>query len=134
MSGFMINRISGMGHSPVSGVPQKRQEVAHSTSRSMSGDVGFGVTHSENSGEPIIGENVLERNLGTQFEAMFLRQVLETMLPSNASAVFGKGTAGDAWRSMLADNLSMALAERDFLGLSGAAGLQPGHTHESASG
>lgn len=51
------------------------------------------------------------------FEAMFLRQTLESILPSGADAVFGTGTAGGVWRSMLADHVSAVLAERGVLSL-----------------
>lgn len=55
---------------------------------------------------------------GKEFEAMFLRQTLESILPDSKSAVFGGGTAGSMWRSMLADRVSGVLAERGVLGLS----------------
>lgn len=58
--------------------------------------------------------------VGVQFEAMFLRQVLEDMLPKNANNVFGSGTAGGIWRSMLAEHLANSLADRNILGLAGA--------------
>lgn len=51
------------------------------------------------------------------FEAMFLRQALESMLPDSDNAVFGGGTAGGMWRSMLADRVSGVLAERGVLGM-----------------
>jgi len=38
----------------------------------------------------------------TQFESMMLSSFVGEMLPKDASAVFGQGTAGDMWRSMLA--------------------------------
>ncbi len=52
------------------------------------------------------------------FEAMFLRQTLEDILPSQDSGAFGTGSAGGIWRSMMADQLSSILAERNILGLS----------------
>ena len=55
---------------------------------------------------------------GKEFEAMFLRQTLESILPDSKNAVFGGGTAGSMWRSMLADRVSGVLAERGVLGLS----------------
>jgi Rod binding domain-containing protein len=58
-----------------------------------------------------------DSNVGVQFEAMVLRQVLEDMLPKDASSVFGEGTAGNVWRSMLAENLANAMASRNILGL-----------------
>lgn len=56
--------------------------------------------------------------VGKDFEAMFLRQTLESILPESDNAVFGGGTAGSMWRSMLADRVSGVLAERGVLGIS----------------
>lgn len=55
---------------------------------------------------------------GKDFEAMFLRQTLESILPDSDNAIFGGGTAGGMWRSMLADRVSGVLAERGVLGIS----------------
>lgn len=55
---------------------------------------------------------------GKDFEAMFLRQTLESILPDADNSVFGGGTAGGMWRSMLADRVSGVLAERGVLGIS----------------
>ena len=53
--------------------------------------------------------------VGNDFEAMFLRQTLENILPSGESTIFGTGTAGGIWRSMLADCVSAVIAQRgDF--------------------
>lgn len=134
MSDFRINRMSGMDYSPVAGVPQKRHEVAHVFSHTMSDEVGIAAAQSVSIAETSMGGNGLERDLGTQFEAMFLRQVLETMLPNKANHVFGNGTAGEIWRSMLAENLSIVLADSNLLGLSGSVAAPPRHRHENSSG
>ena len=42
---------------------------------------------------------------------------LESILPDGDNAVFGGGTAGGMWRSMLADRVSGVLAERGALGI-----------------
>jgi peptidoglycan hydrolase FlgJ len=53
--------------------------------------------------------------VGNDFEAMFLRQTLENILPSGESTIFGTGPAGGIWRSMLADCVSAVIAQRgDF--------------------
>lgn len=52
------------------------------------------------------------------FEAVFLRQAIEEMLPKDAAGIFGGGTGGDIWRSMMADEISKVLAERGILDLS----------------
>ena len=50
------------------------------------------------------------------FEAMILRPLLDAALPSG-EAVFGTGTAGDTWRSMLIDTLARDWAEQGSLGI-----------------
>jgi flagellar protein FlgJ len=53
----------------------------------------------------------------TQFEAMMLSPLVGEMLPKDASNVFGSGTAGDMWRSMLAEQVSQQIAKSGKLGL-----------------
>ena len=54
----------------------------------------------------------------TQFEAMMLNSFVGELLPKDASSVFGQGTAGDMWRSMLAEQVAksgkLGLARRLF--------------------
>jgi peptidoglycan hydrolase FlgJ len=47
----------------------------------------------------------------TQFEAMMLNSFVGEILPKDASIVFGQGTAGDMWRSMLAEQVSLQIAK-----------------------
>lgn len=69
-----------------------------------------------------VGDRSAAGHLGAtaakDFEGMFLRQTLESMLPHSESGVYGKGTAAGIWRSMLADQMSGVLAEAKVLGLS----------------
>jgi peptidoglycan hydrolase FlgJ len=53
----------------------------------------------------------------TQLEAFVLQSFIETMLPSNAQGFFGKGTAGEVWKSMLAEKLGTQIASSGQLGL-----------------
>jgi peptidoglycan hydrolase FlgJ len=53
----------------------------------------------------------------TQFEAMMLNSLVGEILPKDASIVFGQGTAGDMWRSMLAEQVSLQIAKSGKLGL-----------------
>lgn len=52
-----------------------------------------------------------------KFEAFVLQMFVETMLPQNASDVFGKGTAGTIWRSMLAEQLGNEMAKGNGIGI-----------------
>ena len=54
----------------------------------------------------------------TEFEAMLINSFVGEMLPKNAGAVFGEGTAGDVWRSMLSEQIAQQLAKSGALGLS----------------
>jgi len=52
-----------------------------------------------------------------KFEAFVLQMFVETMLPQDANDVFGKGTAGTVWRSMLAEQLSNEMAKGNGIGI-----------------
>lgn len=52
-----------------------------------------------------------------QFEAFVLQTFVESMLPQEASAVFGKGNAGSIWKSMLAEQLGAQLAKAGGIGI-----------------
>jgi peptidoglycan hydrolase FlgJ len=59
-----------------------------------------------------------------QLEAVVMQTFIQSMLPKNAKHVFGKGLAGDVWRSMLAEKLANELARSGQVGL--ASRLQAG--------
>jgi flagellar protein FlgJ len=54
-------------------------------------------------------------------EQLVLRNLVETMLPKDSESLFGHGTAGDVWKSMLADVLSKDIGQSMDLGLGKAA-------------
>lgn len=60
-----------------------------------------------------------------KFEAFFLQNAVESMLPKNAENVFGSGTAGDVWRSMLAEQIAAEIARGMKFGI--AEQLAGGH-------
>lgn len=51
------------------------------------------------------------------FEAMALSTFVETMLPGDAESVFGSGTAGNVWRSMLAEQVAGEIAKAGGIGI-----------------
>jgi len=53
----------------------------------------------------------------TDFQAVILTTMVEQMLPAKADHVFGSGTAGSVWRSMLAEKIAAQMAQKDVLGL-----------------
>jgi Rod binding domain-containing protein len=50
-------------------------------------------------------------------EAFFLKDMIESIMPKNANSVFGKGTAGDMWKSMLAEQIANQVAKTSPLGI-----------------
>lgn len=71
-----------------------------------------------------------------QFEAFVLQNFVESMLPKDAESVFGGGTAGSMWKSMLAEKLGMELAKSGQLGIaqmiaSARTGAQPDQSDNS---
>jgi flagellar protein FlgJ len=53
-----------------------------------------------------------------EFETMLVNSFVGEMLPKDAGSVFGEGTAGDMWRSMLSEQISRQIARSGALGLS----------------
>jgi len=64
-----------------------------------------------------------------QFEAFVLQSFVQSMLPKNATNVYGRGTAGEVWRSMLAEKIGEELARSGQVGiaqrLAASGGRQP---------
>lgn len=52
-----------------------------------------------------------------KFEAMVLQSFIKPMLPSDADAVYGGGTAGEMWKSLLARQMGDVLAARGGIGI-----------------
>jgi flagellar protein FlgJ len=57
------------------------------------------------------------RDVYRKFEAFILQMFVESMLPQDASEVFGKGTAGTVWRSMLAEQIGNEMAKGNGIGI-----------------
>ncbi len=52
-----------------------------------------------------------------KFEAMVLQSFIKEMLPKDGQDVFGKGTAGDVWKSMLAEQIAGVVSSRGGIGI-----------------
>jgi hypothetical protein len=52
-----------------------------------------------------------------QLEAFVLQAFIQTMLPKDSQNFFGKGTAGEVWKSMLAEKLGAQIASSNQVGL-----------------
>jgi flagellar protein FlgJ len=57
------------------------------------------------------------REVGQQFEALYLRQMLEECMPKDSDDLFGQGTSGTMWRAMLIDSLATTLSKTGTIGL-----------------
>jgi Rod binding domain-containing protein len=51
------------------------------------------------------------------FEAMVLGTFVGSMLPEGAEGVYGSGTAGDVWKSMLSEQLGKQMAKAGGIGI-----------------
>lgn len=75
------------------------------------------------------------------FEAFFLQSFIQSMLPKDAEATYGSGTAGNIWRSMSAEQLGQTIAEAGGIGIAdrlvmeaiSGAGRQQEDVRDSAS-
>lgn len=52
-----------------------------------------------------------------RFEAMVLQTFIQNMLPKDAEGVYGKGLAGDMWKSQLAEKLANVMADKGGIGI-----------------
>jgi peptidoglycan hydrolase FlgJ len=52
-----------------------------------------------------------------KFEAMVLQNFVKSMLPKDSEEVYGKGTAGDIWKGMMAEQVANVIAEGDGIGI-----------------
>jgi peptidoglycan hydrolase FlgJ len=53
-----------------------------------------------------------------EFEASILKSFVDAILPKNEADVYGQGTAGDIWKSMLADQVAKQIAKSGAFGIS----------------
>jgi len=62
-----------------------------------------------------------------QFESFVLQSFVQSMLPKNATNVFGKGSAGEFWKSMLAEKMGDELARSGQVGIARRLAAGPSH-------
>ncbi|PWB81684.1 MAG: flagellar biosynthesis protein FlgJ [Methylocystaceae bacterium] len=73
---------------------------------------GGGVRSSSGSIESARASDVTEK-----FEAYIIQTCLQTILPQSEQGLFGRGTAGGVWRSMVAEQLGNQIAKAGGVGL-----------------
>lgn len=52
-----------------------------------------------------------------KFEAMVLQSFVKSMLPTDNEEIYGKGTAGEIWKSMMAEQIGNVIAEDGGIGI-----------------
>ncbi|WP_189363063.1 MULTISPECIES: rod-binding protein [unclassified Mesorhizobium] len=52
-----------------------------------------------------------------RFEAMVLQTFIQNMMPKDTEGVYGKGLAGDMWKSQMAEQLANVMAARGGIGI-----------------
>ncbi|QRM54258.1 rod-binding protein [Sinorhizobium sp. BG8] len=52
-----------------------------------------------------------------KFEAMVLQNFVKSMLPAESEDVYGKGTAGEIWRGMMAEQIGDVIAKGGGIGI-----------------
>lgn len=52
-----------------------------------------------------------------RFEAMVLQTFIQNMMPKDTEGVYGKGLAGDMWKSQLAEHMANVMAARGGIGI-----------------
>ncbi|MGO4740430.1 rod-binding protein [Bosea sp. 2KB_26] len=52
-----------------------------------------------------------------KFESFVLQTFIEAMLPKDAATIYGKGTAGSIWKSMMAEQLSTQITKAGGVGI-----------------
>lgn len=52
-----------------------------------------------------------------KFEAAVLQTFISSMMPKNAESVYGKGMAGDMWKSMMSEKIAGVMAEGGGIGI-----------------
>ena len=63
-----------------------------------------------------------------KFETMVLQNFVKSMMPADSEEVYGKGTAGEIWRGMMADQLGEALAKGGGIGIAESLARKSGVT------
>ncbi|OYU87399.1 MAG: hypothetical protein CFE29_23575 [Bradyrhizobiaceae bacterium PARB1] len=66
---------------------------------------------------PVIRQSEGSYGVYRKFEAFVLQMFVEEMLPKNAEQVFGKGSAGNIWRSMMAEQIGNEMAKGKGIGI-----------------
>lgn len=67
-----------------------------------------------------------------KFEAMVLQNFVKSMLPAQSEEIYGKGTTGEIWRGMMAEQIGDVIAKGGGIGI--AASLMKDNEKKNAGG
>jgi hypothetical protein len=92
-------------------------ELQQKGAAAADGDASSNGAVADGSGHAPIIKSTNGKGAYRKFEAFILQMFVESMLPKDATDVFGKGTAGTVWRSMLAEQIGNEMAKGNGLGI-----------------
>ena len=78
-------------------------------------------------GVSAVGSKAIPEHL-RKFESMVLQNFVKSMLPAESEELYGKGTAGEIWRGMMADQLGDALSKGGGIGIAESLAKKSGIT------
>ena len=78
-------------------------------------------------GVQAVGAKAVPEHL-RKFETMVLQNFVKSMMPTESEEIYGKGTAGEMWRGMMADQLGEALGKGGGIGLAESLARKSGVT------
>lgn len=98
------------------------QQAEFTTALKSEFDAGRMVNSPVPAGAPVPTTPVIRQSKGNygvyrKFEAFVLQMFVEEMLPKDAEQVFGKGSAGNIWRSMMAEQIGNEIAKGKGVGI-----------------
>jgi peptidoglycan hydrolase FlgJ len=101
---------------PTAPAAQSASATAAKSTRPAAG-AAVASTSSGTSGSTQTASTDHELKAYKQLEAFLMQTFIETMLPKDAASVYGTGTAGDIWRSMLAEHTANEVTKSSALGI-----------------
>ncbi|MFC6447246.1 rod-binding protein [Shinella zoogloeoides] len=84
-------------------------------------------THAAKEGVSAVGGKAIPEHL-RKFETMVLQNFVKSMLPAESEDTYGKGTAGEMWRGMMADQLGEVLSKGGGIGIAESLAKKSGVT------
>jgi hypothetical protein len=96
----------------------KAKATATAAGDQLSSDIARADIGASNAAAPVrVIKAASSSDVYRKFEAFVLQVFVDSMLPKESQDVFGKGTAGSIWRSMLAEQLGNQLAQGKGVGI-----------------